>query len=130
METITLRKAKVTNAILARAVAQLQEMPALGGRSGSVGSDARAKGDAIRLAVLVALITGDSVEMTDAVLPLMTGKSNEYHLGWSRTRTFEKLLGRTFTVTMFVSVENETKMTITGKTATSKGHGRVFVTLN
>lgn len=129
METTTLRKAKVSKATMAKAVAHLASLPPLGNRSGSPDSDTRKAGDAIRLAVLVALITGESVEVTNEVRPLI-GKSNEYHVAWSRTRTFEKMLGETFSVTMFVSVEDETATSITGKTATSKGHGRVFVTRN
>lgn len=129
MATTTLRKAKVNKATLAKAVAHLSTMPPLGNRSGSPESDIRKAGDAIRLAVLLALITGESVELTSEIQPLI-GKSNEYHVAWARVRTFEKLLGKTFSVTMFVSVESESKTEITGKTATSKGHGRVFVTLN
>ena len=130
MSTTTLQKGKVTKAILAKAMQTLSEMPPLGNRSGREGSDARKVGDAIRLACLVAITTGKSVEITNEILP-MVGESNEWHIAWSRVRTFEKVLGKvTFTVTMFTTVENETAATITGETATSKGHGRVFITPN
>lgn len=130
MATTTLRKAKVSEANVARAIQHLAELPPMGNRSGSPDSDARKVGDAIRLACIIALITGKSVEVTNDVLPLV-GKSNEWHITWSRVRTFEKLVGKvTFGVTMFVSVDSETSTSITGETATTKGHGRVFITPN
>jgi hypothetical protein len=130
MSLVTLTKVtkvtKAQSAIIAKGIASL---PAPGNRSGNSPQDREIR-LAVATAILTAIVTGESVELTAIVRSVMTGEnvSNEYHIAWTRTRTLEKHIGRNMSVTMFTEVTGETAKTITGVTATSRGRGRVFIT--
>lgn len=57
------------------------------------------------------------------------GDANEYHIAHRASRPAESRVGVTVKVHMFTVVTKETATFIEGYTATSKGHGRVFIEL-
>lgn len=96
-----------------------------GPRSGAVGTESRARAEAMTEAVFIAIAGGGAVEVTS--LFDASGKVNEYHLAHTASRPAEVRVGKNVDVVMFTEVTKETSRVIEGVTATSKGHGRVFV---
>ncbi len=96
-----------------------------GARSGSVGTPSRQRAEAMTEAVYLAHAGMGAVEVTGIFTA--TDKVNEYHHSHTGSRAAEARVGAFVDVVMFVDVTRETSKVIEGVTATSKGHGRVFV---
>lgn len=123
MYTVTIQKAKVTKTLAKRA-GEFVASCSFGARSGKVGTADRKRIEEVTARVWCAVQGKGAVELTD--LFTATDKVNEYHLAHARVTTAERQTGKPMKVLMFTEVLEETATSITGVTATSKGHGRVF----
>lgn len=124
MRTLIIPKAR-TSARLARDARAFAETVAYGARSGAIGSPNRVRAQEITERAWLAVHGEGGIEVTD-LFPA-TAKANEYHHAHARTLPAEGRVDARLAVVMFTLVTRETAREIEGETATSRGHGRVFV---
>lgn len=124
MRTLSIPKAVISDR-LAREAKAFAESVSYGARSGSVGTPSRARAEEITARAWCAVKGKGAVEVTD-LFPA-TAKANEYHHAHARALPAESRVDARLAVVMFVKVTRETAKMIEGETATSRGHGRVFI---
>jgi hypothetical protein len=124
MKAIRIPKARATARLLADAKA-FASSASYGARSGAVGSADRTRAEEVTARAWCAVHCKGAVEVTD-LFPA-TSKVNEYHHAHARTLPAEGRVDARLAIVMFTKVTRETATFIEGETATSKGHGRVFI---